>query len=504
MNLFRFLKSSRGAIKPLNALVISGAAGVVFAYTVNTAANKQIQAERSVRSLSSISQTAPQQGMLRHGNLLTSINVRDGRNQLATAQERAAMEGNTALDRYNANQRALGSFDESFGRAAQFSDSDGGLNTGNREAVQGPVRLSVGNPNTPVSVPPSSQNPDATSGASAPQPQTQRLAPASIARASGSPSGSTSGGISGSASGGRGAQQGAEGPRRLSGAMPEGSNIVSRRGLDGALAGGRNVSAFGRDRDGRLGRGRNGKGERNELKDIVKRSADAAGNINASANEGGRAFLANSRNSGGVSVDGGEDLTRGASSGDLAAPTERKLKAVGNKLNEVDDELEGRNAEHRALIWQLVATALGSIGMMVAGSLILSKLDKKINELLMKAAYAASHFDTVGAEGFLAAAAVLKVKRWAIAAAMLASVVAANAWLFFRAKKFISNYGSAGGTAIAVISEIVAPLLVVGMVQTVLKPSWKDFIKSLWGKIKGRFDPVDILTNTSTDAISKL
>ena len=55
MNLLRFLKSTKGAIKPLNALLISGAAGAVFAYTVNTAANKQIQAERAVRTLSGIS-----------------------------------------------------------------------------------------------------------------------------------------------------------------------------------------------------------------------------------------------------------------------------------------------------------------------------------------------------------------------------------------------------------------------------------------------------------------
>lgn len=472
MHIFSFLKSTRGAIKPLNALIISGVAGAGFFYVANTAADKHIEAKRVIRSVSGISQTDPRAGMSRRGDMLTSINVRDGRNQLATAEERAAMKGNGALDRYAANQRALDAMDGALTRAAQFSGSDPGLNTGNRNAVQTPVQLAVGNPNANAGAAVAQGAISSANGSSAQGPA--RLSNASITRSSGNSFGGTSGAVSGGISVSAGSER-----QRLSGAMPGGNNIVSQRGLDGALAGGRNTASFGQNRNGRLGRARNGKGERDELKDIVKRSAEAAGNANASANEGGRAFLANAVNSGGISVDGGEDMTRGASSEDLASPTNHKLKAVGNKLDDIEKEQEKRNAQHRALIWQLVTTALGSIGAMVVASRILSKM-KKSPDGYSKLAY------------------------WAIAAAFMASVTAANAWLFFRAKKFISDYGAYGGTTVAIIAEIVAPLMVAGMLQTILSPDWKDFIKTLWGKIKQRFDPVNLLTSTSTDAINKL
>ena len=48
MHIFNLLKNTRGAIKARNALLIAGAAGAVFAYTVNNEAQKQIQAERQI------------------------------------------------------------------------------------------------------------------------------------------------------------------------------------------------------------------------------------------------------------------------------------------------------------------------------------------------------------------------------------------------------------------------------------------------------------------------
>ena len=238
MNLLRFLKSTKGAIKPLNALLVSGAAGAAFFYVANTAAQKHIEAERSVRTLTSISTTSPQEGLHRQGGLLTSINVRDGRNELATAEERAAMGGNTALERYAANQRALGNMDANLGRAAQFGESDG-LNVGNRELVQ----------TTPGFVAGSSYNPaaDVAGAVGQAQPGTageagveggRTLAAASMARASGSNLNAASGPVAGGTAGGAGASPTraaapAVGERpRLSGAMPGGTNIVSRMGLE--------------------------------------------------------------------------------------------------------------------------------------------------------------------------------------------------------------------------------------------------------------------------------
>lgn len=473
MNILRFLKSTKGAIKPLNALIISGVAGAGFFYVANTAANRHIAADRATRSLTSISQTAPQTGMRRSGNLLTSINVRDGRNQLATADERAAMEGNTALERYAANQRALGEMDGALGRAAQFSDSDSGLNTGNRNAVQEPTRFEVGNPNAATGGVVVENNSAVSSGSAAPQ-GPGRLANASITRASGNSFNATSGAVSGGIATQGGTRSGSEG-RRLSGAMPGGSNIVSQRGLDGALAGNRNTSSFGQGRNTRLGRGRNARGDRDELKDIVKRSADAAGNANASANEGGRAFLANARNSGGVSVDSGEDMTRSASSGDLSAPTAHKLKAVGNKLSDEEKKLEEMNQDRRSLTTQLIITVLGSIAMMVAGAILLPKLS---------------------ATPWI---------RWAVAGAMIAAVAAANALLFVKAAQFMNRYSSMGGTGIAKLAFILSPIMVAGMVFTAIKPEgWVGLGSKIWTRIKSAFEPVGLLAGQVTNGIMGL
>ena len=497
MNLFRFLKSTKGAIKPLNALLISGAAGAVFFYTVNTAANKQIEAERAVRTLTNIEGTAPQQGMRRQGDLLTSINVRDGRNQLATADERAALKGNSPLDRYEANQRALSNMDNSLGRAAQFSESEG-LNTGNRNAVQSADRFVVGNPNARIgggSVEDSSIPAGSTGNTgNVSDRRRSHLQAASMARSSGSSFGGSSGAVSGgiSAQGSDPVTQG-EAPVRLSGAMPGGSNIVSQRASAGL--GGNNTASFGAGRNARITRSHRSGGDANELKDIVKKSAAAARNTSKdSANEGGRAFLANAVTSGGVQVGGaGKDPT--ASSGDLA-PTDHKLKAIGNRLDNIEDEQEERNNSQKALIAQLLATIVGSIGMMVAGALILNHYDKLIHEWLIA---------TGGAPWGQARWWQLVTTRWIIASAMMATVAAANAWLFARAAKFISKYQTVGGVGIAKLATILAPIMVAGMVFTAIKPTgWSSLFGNIWGRIKAAFEPIGLLTGQVTNGIMGL
>lgn len=473
MNLLRFLKSTKGAIKPLNALIISGAAGVVFAYTVNTAANRQIKAERAVRSLSSIEQTDPQAGMNRRGGMLTSINVRDGLNQVATAEERAAMQGNSVLDRYNANQRALENLEGSLGRAAEFSEGDSGLNTGNRNVVETAARFTVGNPRA-ANVSNEAAGQAAVATRASGEAGQNQLASASMARASGSAiSGSFGGGSSSGANGGRNSGSGraagsAEG-YRLSGSMPGGSNVVSQLGLDGATARA-NSASFGRNRNGRgTGSGRSA-GDRDELKDILKKSASAAGNANASANEGGRAFLSGAVNSGGITVDGmGE--SQGASSSDLAAPTAKKLKAVGNRLKQEEDKQEKRNKEQKGLLLQTLLTIAGSIGMMLVGAYTLDKIPGPW--------------------------------RWIVAAAMIAVVAAANALLMTRAIKFMQEYGASGGTGIAKMAVILAPIMVAGMVFCGISPKgFRKMLSKIWGKIKSAFEPVGLLTSQVTSSIT--
>lgn len=487
MNLFHFLKSKKGAIKPLNSILVSGAAATAFFVVTNHAANQQIEAERQTRTLTSISGTSPQEGMHRRGGMLTSINVRDGLDQLATAEERAQMETNNALTRYQANQRALGELGTNIGRAAQFSDADDGLNTRNRETLDDATRLVVGNPNA-VNGQFISQGAGSREGRNASGSSQGTLTPASITRASGGSSlnnsfvpgsGNTSGTTGGIAT---------EGPRRLSGSMPGGTNIVSRMGLDGATARA-NSSSFGRDRNGR-GRGTRSVGnERNELKDILKKSATANENANSSANEGGKAFLANSQMSGGVTLDGSSDSGNTATSQDLAVRTANKLKSVGNHLDSELEKQEERDAKHQSLIRQLLGTVALSVLLMIVGAAILRKLDDIVESWEFEASVATLPADKAAC---LAMAKMFKLKRWLVAAGLIASVGALNAWLYITAKQFVSDYGAYGGTTIATIAQIVSVLSVAAAVQTAVQPRWKDFIKNFWKNAKAMFNPAGL------------
>lgn len=457
MNLFQCLRSllhtTRGAIKPLNALIISGAAGAVFAYTVNTAADKQIAAQRAVRSLTSIEGTNPQQGMLQREGLLTSINVQDGYNQLANNEERARMKGNSALDKYNANQRALDNMDASLGRAAQFSESDG-LNTANREYSSAPNQYMVGNPQAEYDeVSTNIYKRRAAQGADSTDAGQNRLQAAAITRASGSGFSGTSQAVANGAAGG-----GATAGTRLSGAMPGGSNIVSQMGLADA---GRTNTTFRQGRDARMGRGQKLKGERDEIKDIMKKSAQAAANPNASGNEGGRAFMATSSLSGGVTVDGAAE-EEASSSEDLAAPTARKLKAVGNRLQQEENKQEERNKAHRKLIAQLIATIVGSIATIHWASKALPKM-----------------------HGF---------GRVAAAIGFFGAVAAANTALFFTAKYFINEYGAYGGTGVAKVALILSVVLTFVAGYVVLRPEgWSKLRQNVWDQLKQALKPVNLL-----------
>lgn len=453
MNILRFLKSTKGAIKPLNALLISGAAGVGFFFVANTAANKQIQAERQVRTLSSMQQGAAQEGMRRQGGMLTSINVRDGLNQLATEEERAAKQGNTALDRYNANQKALGKMEATlggmdFGPAAQTSDSDDGLGTGNRQVIEEQARYSVGNPRAGVDA--YQQYKGTAEGASATGGQ-GGFTKASMAHASGNSFAGTSGPISSSASGGIvGANAGKEGPRRLSGAMPGGSNIVSQMGLEGALAQGNNTANFDRTKNTRgMGGRRTGEGN-GELNDILKKSAAAAANANASANEGGRAFLANARSSGGVTVDGGTNAGS-ATSSDLSAPTAKKLKAIGNRLKKEETKQEERLRDQNHLkhwFWSVLAASAVAI----VGISLLHKWDNPWSIAL----------------------------RWIL----VAGVAAINIALFVKAAKFYNKWAAYGGTALVNLAKVMAPVLTAAAVYSAIKG---DAWSKIWNIMKTKF-----------------
>lgn len=499
MNLFNFLKSTRGAIKPLNALLISGAAGAVFFYTVGNVADKQVQAERQVRTLSAISASSPQQSMLRRDGRLTSINVGDGRGQLATAEERAAMQKNRALDKYMANQQALAGMDATLGRAAQFSQSDG-LNTGNREVVQRTPQFVRG-----TSVDTEEGVAGAVTRANASQPAAARtaasatLAPAAITRASGNNSGSAAGAVSGGIVGGPGSSTGGMEGMRLSGAMPSGSNIISQRGLDKGPLGNSGTSSFRNGRDGYIARGpKMGQGK-DELDDIAKRSARAAASSSPSANEGAQAFLAGATRGGVVVTNGEGESEGGSASEDLKNPSAHKLRAIGNHLSNVEKEQEQRQTENRALMWQMIATILGTIGAMVAGSFLLSTLDATIEQWMFEASVATLPEDKAAC---LSMANMFRLRRHLLGIGLMAAVTAANAWLVINATKFINKYAETGGVGMAKACQWITPILVGGMLFTVLSPkTMKGVFTNIWKQMKQLMSPVGMVMGTAKDAL---
>lgn len=470
MKLLRFLKSTRGAIKPLNALLISGAAGAGFFFIANTAANHQVKAERQIRSLSSIEQSSPREGMQRQGEMLTSINVRDARNQVATAEERAAMGGNSALDRYNANQKALGNLESSLGRAAEFSDSDAGLNTGNREYTEGDTRFSVGNPHA-ANIPRRGGSYDDSGdydGPSASAGQSS-FATASMARASGNNFSGTYGsgatGGSGAANGGTAGGSGGEGAR-LSGSMPGGSNIVSQMGLDGNAAR-TSTSSFGAANRNTRGTGSRVTGTgKGELSDILKKSAAAAANANASANEGGRAFLASARSSGGLSVDGSGN-TGYATSSDFEAVTANKLKAVGRRLSDEEKNQEERERDFKHLrnfFWGMLAASAAAI---VAISLL-----HKV------------HLPWV------------KWVQWGL----VVGVAVAQGFVIKKVVDYTNNYPNAGN-AFTKLMVILAPVLVGSAVYSAITGgAWSK----IWGTIKSRFAEMFSLSGITSTVMSQV
>ena len=499
MNLFNFLKSTRGAIKPLNALLISGAAGVVFVYTVGNVADKQIKAERQVRTLSAISASSPQQSMLRRDGRLTSINVGDGRGQLATAEERAAMQGNRALDKYMANQQALAGMDVALGRAAQFSQSDG-LNTGNRDVVQGVPQFVRGTSvDTEEGVAGAVTRAGAGQAGAAKTPApTNTLAPATLTRASGNNSGSAAGAVSGGIVGGPSSTGGSEG-MRLSGAMPSGSNIMSQRGLDKGPLGNSGTSSFRNGRDGYITRGpKMGQGK-DELDDIAKRSARAAASNSPAANEGAQAFLASATRGGVVVTNGEGELEGGSASEDLKNPSAHKLRAIGNHLGKVEDEQEERQTANRALMWQMIATILGTIGAMVAGALLLSTLDNTIENWLFEASVATLPADKAACESM---ANMFRLRRHLLGIGLMAAVTAANAWLVINATKFINKYAETGGVGLAKACQWIAPVLVGGMLFTVLAPkTMKGVFSNIWKQMKELMSPVGMVMGTAKNAL---
>lgn len=372
MKLFHLLTNKTGKLvmgaTQLTVLTV-GAAGLLSSamYKVGTSQGEQL----APRSISSVVNTYGYEGLNRRADgMLTSMNIqnRAGRQGIAVGADRERLEGNTSKNDFGLS--AADNLENNFsvsgaGAAARTSASDG-LGSGGVDMKEIPANNGTrgasasGIPS--VSVPQGALGSPASGGNAG-----GRLASASMARASGNSfnasSGSVGGGASGGTSGGRNGgssrSSGSEG-YNFSGAMPNGSNVVSS--YEASLGGRGNTSTFlAGGRNATVGRGGRRVNEKDDLKQISKMSADVAKDRNRGTAAGARPFLANTATSAGMSIEGGADESRSAGSADFSAPESRKLKAIGNWGNQEDKKAKERAKDRNRLIKLLMGAFLATV-----------------------------------------------------------------------------------------------------------------------------------------------
>ena len=351
-NILTYLKSVSGKLR-LNLLNTSAgvlvAGGLVTGIVMNMS-DAQPKQKLGVRSLSSVASTSAYEGLQRKDGQLTSTQIYDSLGQIANEADRARLEGASGaandfgLDSLNNLDKNL----QSVGAAAETGASDG-LGMGGNSAVQsGPLGSARGAAGPNVSA-------SSVANAAQGRTQTNTLGTASMARASGSAFHAAAGSMGRSnAPSGKGGLASSGDGYQLSGAMPGSSTAVAA--LQNGAAAQRGASSFGAgDRQARAGKASRAGREANDLKDISKRSADAARNVNRSANEGSRAFLASTQNSGGLSVLGdvnGEEV----GSADFQKAEVKNANKIRDWGNKQDEKEEARRKARKTLIWLLLST----------------------------------------------------------------------------------------------------------------------------------------------------
>ncbi len=449
MKFFNLLANKAGKVVfgAAQAGGVSVVVGILATTVMYNTASQQIE-EQAVRSLSSVSNTYAYEGLNRGADgLLSSMNIqnRTGSKGVAVGADRERLEGSRSKNDFGLTAASNLENRVSIpgpGAAAATSATDG-LGVGGVDMVE-VSRASIGAGTTagssvPAVVPASGAG---KGGQAAGKNSGGQLASASMARASGNAfnaaAGSMGGGssASGSRSGagaGAGAKSSSSEGYNFSGAMPSGSSVYN--GLDGSHKSSSSFIAAGRD--GTVGRGRRSlRDKENDLKDISKRSADAAKNAHRAANEGSRAFLASSQNSGGMSIDGvGETVTTGSS--DFATPTDSNLKAIGDWGEQQDDYGDRKEKARKKLAWMWLGTLAGGIALLFAAAAALSSPALK--------------------------------GPWKIAvqAAFMAAILIPCGFLIKEALNYQHEFK---GTMMSVISCLTAAVLTGGMMFTVLQP----------------------------------
>lgn len=413
MKWFNLLTSKAGKIVMGSGqlMVVSAVVGIGATTLMHNTASKMAEERLAARSLSGISSQYQYDGLQQRGGMLTSINVGGGEN-LATAEEIAAREGYADFGASTADD-AEANLAYSIGNAAQFNSTEGFGQDKDVDVSFSGTRASGasgGNGNNAGGV----YTAAAPAPASAPSEAADRpqltAAPMARSNASGGTSGNvfnTASNASGSRSGGAGTPSStggsAGGGYQFSGAMPSGSSAM---GLGGSSSSSGSTFIAG-SRNGTVGNGTRSNREKNELKDIAKRSADAASNAHRSANEGSRALLASYTKSAGIDVEEASEMETPSSS-DLANDNKRKLKAVGDWAQKQDEKAKKQAKDRKTLTWMflgLIAATLavipsaflliangrrlgafGGIAMIIAGCLLVAGVVVLASLLIAKAA----------------------------------------------------------------------------------------------------------------------
>jgi len=377
MKWLSILKDTTGKIilNTQNA-AISAAAAAVLTTTVAYNLGEEHAQQQQVRSITSIEDTNNYEGTtFTADGRRTSIRVSDSQNQVATREERDRMEGRTTGDfglgavsglegRLTGDAAASTSDTEGLGMGSNASVEIGGAegSGGGASDSRGSVVVgrggAGGNGNTGGSGSANGggngANGDASAGGS-------QLSSVSMAHASGNSFNASGGAVAGGSSGGGGSNNGGgrSGERHsFSGSMPGTSSAVPELTNTGTgSAGTRSGVNFtvNKHRNSQIRNGSSGSRDANDMKDIAKRSADAAGNRFRATNEGNRAFFATRSDSGGMSIETNGDSSNQGSA-DFNTPTDDSLDGINNWKQNADDTADQQTQDRKSLKIFLLAT----------------------------------------------------------------------------------------------------------------------------------------------------
>lgn len=121
---------------------------------------------------------------------------------------------------------------------------------------------------------------------------------------------------------------------------------------------------LGADKDAATQRARRFGQGKDDLSFIRKQTAAINKNKTNSANEGGSPFLASSKISGGLMVNGEQVTTGQSSSGDLRSTTNTQMKGIRAKLGQVQTDMDEREAARddlKSWMWNLFTVGLAAI-----------------------------------------------------------------------------------------------------------------------------------------------